>query len=280
MVINSPVREGIDLLARVPVGAAAAFVLAACVTEFSEPAPRGGWRETAERACMDRRMPASGIEEATAIVEGDCGMDYPLQVAAFVDGQTTLDPLATLGCPLTEALDTWLRESVQPAAMAHIGSPVVEIRQLSAYACRKRNNFGLGYSEHAFGNALDIGGFTFASGRRITIAKNWRGPPDAQAFFREIYATACQRFTTVIGPGSNIMHYNHIHVDLAEVAPDNSPRMCKPPPEVVPPERVPVEGELVATVPRVAPTDAGADADPPAVQPPAGAADTATPGAD
>lgn len=251
-------------------GLLGAAVLAGCMTDFSEVAPRGGWRAEAERACMDRRAGAQtassglplaeqdaavrgesriagpSIVELPPIIEDPCGIDRPLKVSALVDGQTTFDPAVSLGCPLTEALDSWLRESVQPAAIHWIGAPVVGIDEMSNYACRKRNNFGSGYSEHAFGNALDISGFRFANGQRLVIAKDWNGSPKAEGFFREIFATACQRFTTVLGPGFNMLHYNHIHVDLAIVAPDKSPKMCKPEPEVTPPARSPVGGDVVA----------------------------------
>jgi hypothetical protein len=260
--------------------AAFALAQAACVTDFSEVAPRGGWREAAERACMDGRAKSPSIAEGAAIVEDLCGIDYPLNVSALLDGKTAFRPAAVLGCPLTEVLDAWLRESVQPAAVAWIGSPVIEIQQLSSYACRKRNNIGMGLSEHAFGNALDIAGFKFANGRQISMAKDWRGAPEVQAFLREIQATACQRFTTVLSPGSNFMHYNHIHLDLAAVAPDNSPKMCKPPPEVTPPQRAPIDGELLAVAPGPAPTGAPPTSNEPTAVPSVPAGNTAIPGAD
>jgi hypothetical protein len=69
-------------------------------------------------------------------------------------------------------------------------------------------------SEHAFGNALDIAAFTLADGRRVTVKDGWRGMPEEQGFLRDIQAGACAHFTTVLAPGSNVYHYDHIHVDL------------------------------------------------------------------
>jgi hypothetical protein len=69
-------------------------------------------------------------------------------------------------------------------------------------------------SEHAFGNALDIAAFTLSDGRRITVKDGWKGMPEEQGFLRDIQAAACQQFTTVLAPGSNVYHYDHIHVDL------------------------------------------------------------------
>jgi hypothetical protein len=31
---------------------------------------------------------------------------------------------------------------------------------------------------------------------------------------RDVQAAACAQFTTVLAPGSNVYHYDHIHVDL------------------------------------------------------------------
>ena len=124
-------------------------------------------------------------------------------------------PTATLACPLVSALDKWIMEAVQPAAMRWFNSPVAEIKQISAYSCRGMNgNPGAHISEHAFGNALDIAAFTLADGRRISVKDGWRGLPEEQGFLRDVQAAACQQFSTVLAPGSNVYHYDHIHVDL------------------------------------------------------------------
>jgi hypothetical protein len=38
--------------------------------------------------------------------------------------------------------------------------------------------------------------------------------PEEQGFLRDVQAAACQQFNTVLAPGSNQYHYDHIHVDL------------------------------------------------------------------
>ena len=130
-------------------------------------------------------------------------------------GPVAMKPVATLACPIVSALDKWLAEAVQPAAMRWFGARVVEIKQISAYSCRGMNgNSRAHISEHAFGNALDIAAFTLADGRRITVKNGWKGMPEEQGFLRDVQASACDRFNTVLSPGSNIYHYDHIHVDL------------------------------------------------------------------
>ena len=198
--------------------------------QYTEVEGRGGWRASNESACMAAREPSPTITVLPAIIEeGTCGMDQPLQITAISNGSVAITPGPTLNCPFTDALESWLANSVQPAARARFGSEVVEIQQISAYACRNRNNFGRELSEHAFGNALDVSAFKLANGRLVSVQHHWNGSADEQAFLRQAFGGACATFTTSLGPGSNIMHYNHFHVDLAKVAPDGAPKMCKPP---------------------------------------------------
>ena len=54
----------------------------------------------------------------------------------------------------------------------------------------------------------------------------WRGLPEEQGFMRDIQAAACEHFTTVLAPGSNRFHYDHIHVDLMRRS--SGVRICNP----------------------------------------------------
>ena len=147
----------------------------------------------------------------------------PVTSAATVE----VKPAATLACPIVSALDRWIVNAVQPAAQHWFGQPVVEIRQISAYSCRGMNGqIGARISEHAFGNALDIAAFVLADGHRITVKAGWGGSPEEQGFLRDVQAAACDQFTTVLAPGSNRFHYDHIHVDLMRRG--SGRRICQP----------------------------------------------------
>ena len=162
-------------------------------------------------------------------------------------------PTATLACPIVSALDRWIINAVQPAAQKWFGQPVVEIRQISAYSCRGMNGQpGARISEHAFGNALDIAAFVLANGHRITVKDGWRGSPEEQGFLRDVQAAACDQFTTVLAPGSNQFHYDHIHVDLMRR--DSGRRICNP---------GAVDGEVVAARARKNPALAARSFEPP-----------------
>lgn len=162
----------------------------------------------------------------------------PLRVPGMLaaNGPVEVTPAATLACPIVAALDQWIATAVQPAAMHWFRTRVVEIKQISAYSCRGMNgNPNAHISEHAFGNALDVAGFVLADGHRITVQYGWRGSAEEQGFLHDVQLSACDTFTTVLAPGANIYHYNHIHVDLMRRS--SGRRICQP---------AAIPGELVA----------------------------------
>jgi hypothetical protein len=142
-------------------------------------------------------------------------------------GPVEVSPPATLACPIVAALDQWIATSVQPAALRWFRQPVVEIKQISAYSCRGMNgNPNAHISEHAFGNALDIAEFDLADGHVVSVQHGWRGTPEEQGFLHDVQSAACDQFSTVLAPGANVYHYNHIHVDLMRRT--SGRRICEP----------------------------------------------------
>lgn len=196
---------------------------------------RAPWRGKTEQACL-----VSGAVRASPYVysmtsidgPGVCGLQRPLRVSGLSGGRVAVTPPATIGCPMTAGLDRWVKNSVQPAAYRYFGRPVVEIRQIASYGCRGRNGDRFGaISEHAFGNALDIAGFRLAGGAEITVVNGWRrGSPRERAFLQAAFAGACAEFYTVLGPGSDRHHYNHIHVDLLLTNTRSGHHLCQPSP--------------------------------------------------
>ena len=209
-------------------------------------AERPAWRAYAENACFaERRVQFSAyVQPAAHELNGPsiCGLTRPLKVTALQGGAVLFNSTQTLDCSMVGELDSWLVDVVQPAAMARFGQPVAQIDSMGSYNCRGMNNqFGARLSEHSFGNALDVGGFQLADGRKITLVHDWtHGDEQTQAFLRDVHSGACGHFTTVLSPGSNPFHYNHIHIDLAmHGATSTGPRrICKPIPQLTaPPSR-------------------------------------------
>ena len=138
-----------------------------------------------------------------------------------------LNPPATLACPIVSALDRWISQGVQPAAMHWFGSQVAVIKQIGSYSCRDMVGAGGSFiSEHAFGDALDVAGFTLADGHSITVKDGWHGSPEEQGFLHDVQLSACEMFSTVLAPGYNVYHYDHIHVDLMRRESGRHP--CRP----------------------------------------------------
>jgi hypothetical protein len=221
-----------------------AATLASCSAPFKPQRP--AWRAHAENACIAQRkvQPSEFIALANEVDgPGICGLTKPFKVTALQGGAVSFNATATLDCPMVAELDAWLADTVQPAAQARFGQRVAQINSMGSYACRGMNNQrGAQLSEHSFGNALDIGGFVLADGRQITLVRDWwRGDEQARAFLMDVHRGSCGHFSTVLSPGSNAFHYNHIHVDLAMHG-RSGRTVCKPTPQetLPPPDQSPL----------------------------------------
>ncbi len=142
-----------------------------------------------------------------------CGMKQAYRVMA-VNGVGFSQP-AQITCSVADTLKDWLDSSVQPAAQAVYGQRVVSLRVIASYSCRARDNIrGARLSEHGRGNAIDIAAFTLADGHEIVVLTGYYGNVRDQRFLRTVRAQACGPFHTVLGPGSDPYHRNHIHLDM------------------------------------------------------------------
>lgn len=171
--------------------------------------------DTAALAACRAGMDGLGIvfKAAPPIVEGDCGAPDPFIVTGLAGG-VTIVPAATVDCAVATALARWLAEDVQPAARAAYGSEVTRIAIAGSYSCRGRDDVpGAKLSEHAFANAIDIAAVAVA-GRSIAVAgADGRSAIDS-GFIATLRRSACTRFTTVLGPGSDAWHDDHLHLDM------------------------------------------------------------------
>jgi hypothetical protein len=125
--------------------------------------------------------------------------------------------VAAIQCPLALTLTRWSQNVVQPAAKQWFGQRVIQIESFGAYSCRNvigRASAAGNRSEHATANAVDIGGFILADGRRMSVKAGWAGTEKERGFLRQIRAAACQRFQTVLSPDYNAAHNDHLHFDM------------------------------------------------------------------
>jgi len=177
-------------------------------------ADRPGEKMPADEVACRERLKALGVEFEEHKAESDpeigCSIPYPI-IIKTLNKSVAIGPGTELNCSMAEAAARFTADVVQPAAKAEFGTEVKSISQASAFVCRPRHGTRK-LSEHAFGNALDIAGFTLSDGRKIEISPS---PPEKDAkFLNAVRKAACGPFKTVLGPGADADHALHFHLDL------------------------------------------------------------------
>lgn len=192
--------------------------LALVVTACSDSSSRKyfetkGLRTPASACTVDPR--SLGQAQAMPDIEEGNGCEVRNRYSVSSLAGVRFSQPATMNCGLAAPLNTWLDGTVQSSAVDAFGERVVGIDVAASYACRGRNNArGAKMSEHGFGNAIDISAFTLESGRKVSVLADWNGDRDAKKFLRQVRGEACGEFATVLGPGSDAHHRDHIHLDL------------------------------------------------------------------
>ena len=168
---------------------------------------------------------------------GGCGGDDLVRLEAVVlpdnKGRVAVKPAAVLRCTMARAFVDWIRTDMAPLVEAQ-GTRLSDLDHLDSFECRGRNRLdGAKLSEHGRANALDVRALKSASGATISLTD--RTVP--REIRETVLRSACSRFTTVLGPGSDGYHEDHIHLDLAER--HNGYRICQwdvwdPLPQVAP----------------------------------------------
>jgi len=122
--------------------------------------------------------------------------------------------LGAMTCRTALSLTRWTQDALQKAAQAWLDSPIAKVESFGTYNCRPIAGTSH-LSEHGKSNAVDISGFVLASGRRITVLRDWNGgDAAARNFLRAVHAAACRRFHVVLGPEANAAHRDHLHFDM------------------------------------------------------------------
>ena len=167
-------------------------------------------------ACLERlKRLGVAFETRPAVAAGACGTGEvePVQVTAL-SASLGLSAPVTMICPMAEALARWAAEVVEPAAREHLDARLKRLAIGTSYECRGQNRqSGAKLSEHAFANAVDIMGFEFEGRPAVTVTFHPDGSSNDR-FQDVVQAKACAYFTTVLGPGSDAAHADHLHLDL------------------------------------------------------------------
>ncbi|OAF15955.1 extensin family protein [Bradyrhizobium neotropicale] len=198
------------------------------------PAEKPSEPSTAERQPAEPKVSACrlALTEEIAIAPsipdvrgpGGCGGDDLVRLEAIVlpdKRKVAVKPAAILRCTMASAIADWVRSDMVPLA-ASLGSTISDLDNFDSFECRGRNRIvGAMLSEHGKANALDVRSLKLANGQSIGLTD--------RAVSREVRErvlhSVCSRFTTVLGPGSDWYHEDHIHLDLAQRR--NDYRICQ-----------------------------------------------------
>jgi hypothetical protein len=206
-------------------------------TEPGQPAEQAPSEppKPAEQAAPAQPTPSAcrlALTEAIAIAPsipdihgaGGCGGEDLVRLEAIVlpdKRQVSVKPAAILRCTMATAIADWVRTDIAPLAQG-LGSAISILDNFDSFECRGRNRVvGAQLSEHGRANALDVRAFTLVNGHSISLTDR-TVPRDLR---ETVLHSACARFSTVLGPGSDWYHEDHIHLDLMDRR--NNYRICQ-----------------------------------------------------
>ncbi len=222
-------RERPDAMTPDPSAAAADAAGAAASAEPAVEEPSAPPRDY-QVAC-----PAVLTGEVTAtplppIHDNMCGLQSPLSLQAVTaNGRSVpLNAPVTTDCGMASALPSWVAD-VDRWLAATEDMRIATVNVGTDYACRNVNNAAGGnLSFHAFGDALDVIGFTLEDGRTIAVETAWPGTvAQGSRIIRFAHDAACTHFTTVLGPEANALHRDHLHLDLGCHGRRCTARLCE-----------------------------------------------------
>ena len=197
-----------------------------------EPAKEAAKDKPSEPAAPQPSACRLALTEAIAIAPsipdirgaGGCGGEDLVRLEAIVladKRQVSVKPAAILRCKMAAAIADWIRSDIAPLAQG-LGSAVADLDNFDSFECRGRNRVvGAMLSEHGRANALDVRAIKLANGRSISLTD--RTVP--RELRESVLHSVCARFSTVLGPGSDWYHEDHIHLDVSERR--NNYRICQ-----------------------------------------------------
>lgn len=161
--------------------------------------------------CGDPAIKGTTIPAIISRVNG-CGLEDGAKITSVAGVKLTVP--AEIDCTTAKALKSWVEDTAIPA-VGERGGGLSALQVAGSYACRPRNNQkGAKVSEHGRGRAIDIGGYVLANGTTVSVLKGWGRDTDGPVL-ATMRKEACGPFSTVLGPGSDSYHRDHLHFDTA-----------------------------------------------------------------
>jgi hypothetical protein len=175
--------------------------------------------------CDQRLAEIADIELLPRLIgPGECGGRDMVRLNAVLlpnHKRVEVKPTAVLHCAMAESFAAWVRDEASDHVAAR-GDALRSVDTYGSYECRGRNWVAdAKLSEHGKGNAIDVRALVLADGRHVTFTDETISKPLRD----DLRDSACHRFTTVLGPGADGHHNNHIHLDSLER--NNGARICQ-----------------------------------------------------
>jgi len=174
------------------------------------------------RAEADAKLLALGVVyRRVPDVDSERGCQIENGVEITRIGSVKLTRPALLTQDMAIRMGRWIKDSVEPEAQKQFRTQIAALDVGGSYSCRNiygkpfGGRFAGRLSEHAFANAVDIGGFKLADGRSIEYLKHWRAKDGSSEFLQATSISACEVFNTTLTPDYDRFHRNHIHVDAS-----------------------------------------------------------------
>jgi len=187
------------------------------MSQREQPWLRGAMPRSEVSCRAELRRLGVEFEDRPRISQGpSCGIDYPVKLSGL-SGNIDVKPAVTLNCQTTLAFARWVKNELAPSARLRYLTGVKRIVPMGGYSCRRMNNSRQRYnpmSEHAKGNAIDIGQIVLKDGHAISVRKKGLFSFREGGLLKAVRSDSCKYFNTVLGPGSNAEHWNHFHFDL------------------------------------------------------------------
>lgn len=190
------------------------------------PAPAGGEEPTSPppgaplaTSCLEA-LAATGAVFAPARLEDD---PPPLEGCGMIDGVTVsrgptgiqYRPPVRVSCAFALALPA-VERVIQATAAELVGEPVEVARTMGSYGCRTiQSTRSPGrLSEHAFGNAIDVGEW-WTHGTKAVVLRDFRGTGPEGTLLRALAERlrASGALERLLDPDYDAAHRNHFHLE-------------------------------------------------------------------
>jgi hypothetical protein len=239
-------KRGLGSLLRLMIGPAALMASTASLSAGSGAAPAASGADAKDAkalvsvsgmaasdyaACLsDLRSRKIVFEQAGDVKQQGCELSGAIELTAIPTafGEVSVGGKPMMLCGFARRFSDWAREVGAPLTLAYTGQKLARIEVGSSFRCSARyDKPGQVPSEHAKGDAIDVFAFVLADNRTLHVKPEESDAPAERDLVRVLRTTGCAYFTTVLGPGTDPAHAEHLHFDTGLHGATPNYRICE-----------------------------------------------------